>query len=233
MLLSWKFLTNSNFTGLKTNQFHPVENSLGWCPDWNIHLTIYCAKSYGEVYEGWTWNWKSTETTVRFIGFLQSANNGMCHIISKSVVAFQWHVGTIYVYLFFLIKLSITLVSNVFEKIWPRCLQPVWRPAGFDAGPFLQAVVVSCQLWVTLHTQAEKKVKGMDGICVKLQFNFCVNVQTIIQHRYQSLLGNLMLLPKTEGVGNVRKDGHVSQREVFSCQATTGLQNKAELKARC
>lgn len=52
----------------------------------------------------------------------------------------------------------------------------MWRPAGFDAGPFLQAVVISCQLWVTLHTQAEK-VKEVD-ICVKLQFNLCDNNHT-------------------------------------------------------
>lgn len=117
-------------------------------------------------------------------------------------------------------------MSDVFDNgfqhfmfVW--VFKPAGRPAGFDAGPVLQEFVVTRQLWVPLLAQPEQC--RATGQCFE-------DVHRIII----SLLSYLMLIiPSEEEKGDVGKDGHISQSEVFSRQETsTGLQNKANLRAR-
>ena len=59
---------------------------------------------------------------------------------------------------------NMSRVSDVLECVFSlSVLQPLRRPAGFDAGPILQQSVILSQHWVTLSRQPTEQRAGMSS----------------------------------------------------------------------
>lgn len=101
-------------------------------------------------------------------------------------------------------------VSDVFEVVLAlQVLQPVRRPAGFDAGPVLQQSVITSQLRVTLSRQPEQNTG---------------DTSVALTARHLETATHFCHSPKPEESGNSRKKCHVGQREGLPRKVRVGAQ---------